>query len=49
MAGHWKWPGSGEGQVNNGTIEMRALEDETGELNTKKVWGGLFVVRMCTV
>ncbi|XP_064394779.1 cilia- and flagella-associated protein 70-like isoform X2 [Halichondria panicea] len=36
VAGHWKWPGSGEGQVNNGTIEMRALEDETGELNTKK-------------
>ncbi len=36
IAGHWKWPGSG-GQVNNGAIKMHALEDETGELNTKQV------------
>ncbi len=35
---HWKWPGCGGGQVANGAaMERHALEDETGELNTKQV------------
>lgn len=37
VATHWKWPGSGGGQVTSSKIENHALENETGELNTKQV------------